>query len=166
MRPGPDAVHPDQTVESLASGWGMAAQARARLAAAGTQEDAAAAELLAACGGDLESLTGKMVVRAAIKGNGLAQDVFRKGLRTYGWALAQVITLLAPNIVVIGGGVPQAGEAVFLEPLRAEVERYVMPPLEGTYRLVPAALGEEVVVHGALALAAAADRRNGPACRE
>ena len=30
----------------------------------------------------------------------------------------------------------------------------MFPPLRGTYRLVPAALGEEVVLHGALALAA------------
>jgi glucokinase len=54
---------------------------------------------------------------------------------------------------VIGGGVPLAGEALFFAPLRQEVERYVFPPLRGTYRIVPAELGEEVVVHGALALA-------------
>jgi glucokinase len=39
-------------------------------------------------------------------------------------------------------------------PLRAEVERYVFPPLLRTYEIVPAQLGEAVVVHGALALAA------------
>jgi glucokinase len=40
--------------------------------------------------------------------------------------------------------------------LRREVRRYVFPPLAGQYVIVPAALGEEVVVHGALALAAQA----------
>jgi hypothetical protein len=34
------------------------------------------------------------------------------------------------------------------------VRRYVFPPLDGTFDVVRARLGEEVVVHGALALAA------------
>jgi glucokinase len=57
-------------------------------------------------------------------------------------------------VVVVGGGVSLAGEKVFFAPLRREVERYVFPPLLGAFEIVPAALGEEVVVHGALALAA------------
>jgi len=56
--------------------------------------------------------------------------------------------------------VPLAGEAIFFEPLRREVARYVFPPLAQSYRVVPAALGEEVVVHGALAIAA--DTPTGP----
>ena len=64
-----------------------------------------------------------------------------------------MITLVAPQVVVIGGGVPLAGEAMFFAPLRHEVARYVFPPLAKSYAIVPAALGEEVVVHGALAVA-------------
>ena len=51
------------------------------------------------------------------------------------------------------------GEQFFFAPLRAEVGRYVFPLLAGSFRLVPAALGELAVVHGALALAAAAEER-------
>ncbi len=64
-----------------------------------------------------------------------------------------MITLVAPQVVVIGGGVPLAGETVFFAPLRQQVARYVFPPLAHSYSIVPAALGEEVVVHGALAVA-------------
>jgi glucokinase len=46
------------------------------------------------------------------------------------------------------------GDERFLQPLRIEVARYVFPPLADAYQIVPAALGESVVVHGALALAA------------
>ncbi len=154
LRPGPDAVEPDQTVESVASGWGIAAQARTRLVDTRTQQQEAADQLLSRCSGDVEQLTGKMVVGAAVQGNPLAAEVFGDAIRSYGWALAQVVTLLAPNVLVIGGGVPQVGETFFFAPLREQVERYVIPPLRGTYNIVPAALGEEVVVHGALALAA------------
>jgi glucokinase len=61
-------------------------------------------------------------------------------------------------VVVVGGGVSLIGEERFFQPLRREVARYVFPPLADTYRVLPAALGEEVVVHGAAALAAAFDR--------
>ena len=158
LRPGLDARGPDSTVESIASGWGIAAQTRASLRLAELDQAEAAEELLAHCDGDINQLTGKMVVEAACQNNALATEVFSNAIRTYGWALAQVFTLLAPNLLVIGGGVSQVGETMFLSPLRNEIDRYVIPPLRGTYELVPATLGEEVVVHGALALAADSDQ--------
>jgi glucokinase len=147
IRPGPQAETPQQIVELAASGWAIAAAARAdaRLAAALQDEHHCSAD----------RLTSKMVAEAAAAGDTSALEIFRRATQTYGWAIAQMITLLAPEVVVIGGGVPLAGEAVFFAPLRQEVERYVFPPLRGTYQLAPAELGEEVVVHGALALARA-----------
>jgi glucokinase len=152
LRPGPQADRPDHTVESLASGFGLAARGRAILEE--RPHDPAAAALWERCQGDLERLSGRMVVDAAAAGDPLAQDIFHRGLETLGWAIAQAITLVAPEVVVVGGGVPLAGEALFFAPLRREVARYVFPPLAKSYQLVPAALGEEVVVHGALAIAA------------
>ena len=63
----------------------------------------------------------------------------------------------------MGGGVSLVGEALFLDPLRRYVSQYAFPALAGTYEIVPAELGEEVVVYGALALAA--EHFAGPARR-
>jgi glucokinase len=71
-----------------------------------------------------------------------------------GWGIAQVVTLFEPEVVVIGGGVSLICESFFFGPVRAEAARYVFPPLAGSYKIVPAALGELTVVHGAIALAA------------
>jgi glucokinase len=152
LRPGPQADRPDRTVESVASGFGLAARGRAMLKE--RPHDPAAAALWERCGGQPERLSGRMVVEAAAAGDPLAQGIFRRGLETLGWAIAQAITLVAPQVVVVGGGVPLAGEALFFAPLRREVARYVFPPLAQSYQVVPAALGEGVVVHGALAIAA------------
>ena len=147
LRPGPQADDPRQIVELAASGWAIAAAARA--------DTALAEQLQQQHHGSADQLTSKMVAEAAAGGNASALGIFRRATQTYGWAIAQMITLLAPEVIVIGGGVPLAGEAVFFAPLRQAVERYVFPPLRGTYRIAPAELGEEVVVHGALALARA-----------
>ena len=158
LRPGLDADDPHATVESISSGFGIAAAARTWLEAVSI-EDPCAADLLARCGGRVDQLSGRMVVAAA-SGNRAAAGILARALQTFGWAIAQMITLVAPQVVVVGGGVPQAGEAIFFAPLRREVARYVFPPLAHAYAIVAAELGEEVVVHGALAVARLATREN------
>lgn len=68
-------------------------------------------------------------------------------------AIAQMITFLCPARVVIGGGVSLIGEDLFFRPIREKVAARTFPPFAGLTDIVPAALGEEVVIHGALALA-------------
>lgn len=151
LRPGLDCTAPEQILESLAAGWGIAAEARRRMEEKGDKSDLPRS-------GKLDSSpfspTARDVARAAAAGDPLAREVLDRACRAYGWALAQMITLLAPDVVVLGGGVSLAGEELFFAPVRRYVRQYVFPPLADTYRIVPAALGEEVVLHGALALAA------------
>ncbi len=182
LRPGLHADRPDMTVESLASGWGIAAAAQSRLAdpiyhpfSSLREHDVSArpdelrqrfeeeeqvaeefaTDLLNRAGGKLDQVTGKVVAQAAGDGNQLALDVLNHACQVLGWAIAQIITLLSPDVVVVGGGVSQIGESLLFAPLRTEVERYVFPPLLRSYEIVPSQLGEDVVVQGALALAAA-----------
>ena len=180
LRPGLHAAQPEANVESLASGWGVAANARARLSddyvrpishwqdSGGKDpnqlqqrmQDAREADrmhrddLRQRCEGELTELTSHMVAQAAADGNIVAQDVLQHACNVLGWAIAQTITLVAPEVVVVGGGVSLAGESLFFQPLREAVAQYVFPPLADSYEIVPASLGESVVVHGALALAA------------
>lgn len=179
LRPGLHADEPDMTVESIASGWGIASQAQALLSGAVAQRFDAAihsgavnrserqrrlsaavaaseefeADLLARAGGQIDAITGKLVAEAARDGNGVAADILAHAWQALGWAIAQVITLVAPEVVVIGGGVALQGEEM-LRPVREQVAKYVFPPFLDRYRIVPAGLGEEMVVYGALALAA------------
>jgi len=71
----------------------------------------------------------------------------------YGAALANAITLLNPDIVVVGGGVARAGEK-FLGPVREIAKRLVFVPYRRNSQIVPAKLGDTVVVVGAALLAA------------
>jgi glucokinase len=182
LRPGLLADRPDMTVESLAAGPGIAAAAVARMTGMARPldslrttsgphtkaemrqrlfdvqqtEEEYIADLVARAGGDAEQLTAKDVAQAAAEGNAIAAEVLDHACQALGWAIAQAITLAAPEVVVVGGGVSLIGEQFFFAPLRSEVARYVFPPLAGSFRLVPAGLGELAVVHGAVALASEA----------
>lgn len=157
LRPGLPADHAGMTVESLASGPAIAAAAKA----ATTSSSHQTADLLARVNGNRDQITAQVVADAAASGNLLAREILASACQALGWGIAQVITLVAPEVIVVGGGVSLMGEELFFAPLRADVARYVFPPLADSYRIVPAMLGDLVVVHGALALAADAAVRPG-----
>lgn len=158
LRPGLDAITAKQTIESLSAGPGIAQSTRSRLDAMQQAGEATRDfhDFRERCGGKFEQLTTKAIGEAALAGNQLAKDQYVSATRVLGWGVAQLITLVAPEVVVVGGGVSLVGEEIFFAPLRSAVQQYVFPPLRESYQLVPAELGESVVVHGALALASAA----------
>ncbi len=152
LRPGPKHRRPEETIEAVASGSGIVAQARQRLETLSGVDKDYETDLLSRCDGNKDRLTAKIIARAAEEGNEVARQVLAHATETLGWGIAQVITLLAPQVVVVGGGVSLMPESLFFEPLEQAVADFVFPPLAQSYRLERAMLGEEVVVHGALAL--------------
>jgi glucokinase len=66
--------------------------------------------------------------------------------------LGAATQVLNPNIIVVGGGVAQAGEKLFV-PLRASVAKYTLASHHNSLRIVPAALGEQAGAIGAGLLA-------------
>ncbi len=134
------------TLEGIASGWSIAREGRRVLGES-------SGPLLWLSGADPSRVTAELVARAAAEGDDVASRVLSSARTAMGRALAHAVTLLAPGRIILGGGVSLMGEDLWFAPIRREVESRVFPPFRGTYDIVPAALGEEVVVHGALALA-------------
>lgn len=71
--------------------------------------------------------------------------------------LKAAIMLLNPARIVIGGGISKAGDALFV-PLRAELGRHITKWSRARIDVVPAGLGDDSVLFGAMALARAGNR--------
>jgi glucokinase len=69
-----------------------------------------------------------------------------------GVAIASLVNVFNPEVVVIGGGVIAAGE-LLLEPARAEVAARALPPSKDEVRIVAARFGDEAGMVGAATLA-------------
>ncbi len=138
-------------LEQVASGWAIArsAQVEAERLLEQGQDWAVLSQAL----GRPKLITAELVARAAQAGDDLAASILGRARTAVAFALTQTITLLAPSRVVLGGGVSLIGEAHWLDPIRHLVNQNVFEPFRGQFEIVPATLGEEVVVHGALALA-------------
>jgi glucokinase len=93
------------------------------------------------------------VSRAAESGDALGQRVLREAGEALGRALAGLVHIFNPQRIILGGGVARAGD-IFWEPIRRTLQAEVMSPafLEGV-DLVPAALGDDAGLVGALVLA-------------
>ena len=92
------------------------------------------------------------MVRLVQEGDAVAAEVWNETVGYLGLGVAAVITILAPERVVIGGGVAKAGDLLF-EPLRREVRRRVKLVAVESVPILPAALGRDVGILGAAAVA-------------
>ncbi len=135
-----------EKLEKLCSGWSI--ERRFRSAA----NIAQGSVLHRLCEGARERITCAMVAEAARAGDRECLDELDHVAQSVGLALANLITLVHPERVALGGGVALMGE-VLLEPLRRYVDARVFEQFRGRYDIVPCALGESVVVAGALLLA-------------
>jgi glucokinase len=100
-----------------------------------------------------QTITAVVVSQAAKQGDELAQAALARSGTYLGTAIADYLHIFNPSVVIIGGGVSQSGEALFA-PLRTAMNEHVMSKkyLENL-TLTTAALGDDVGLMGALALA-------------
>lgn len=141
-------------LERIASGWAIG-EAGKELAELERERKWESGSILGLAGGDPRRVTAALVAESARRDDGgSATAILRRATFAMGSALAHAITLLGPRRVVLGGGVSLMDDDLWLNPIRKVVDERVFPPFRGTFDIVTASLGEEVVLHGALALAA------------
>ncbi len=135
---GPVGYNKAGSVEGWASGGGMARAASDRVSAAMKKGEVTS---LVAQLATNRILTAKDVADAARQGDGLAREIVCSTGTRLGEALAILVDLLNPELIVIGGIAMRMGESL-LEPARAAMKRESLPASAQACRVVPAALGE------------------------
>lgn len=133
-------------LEVYAAGPAIARRAREAMTADGESL------LWQLCAGREEDVTAELVSQAADKGDQLAQRIWEETGHYLGTGLASVATLLNPEKIVVGGGVAQAGKKLF-RPLRQTLAKQVLTVPGIDYPVLPATLGSEAGVLGAIAAA-------------
>ncbi len=130
-------------LEGTASGTAIAARAHALLAA-GVPSSLAALPR--------ERVDARAVANAAAAGDALGVQLYRESGRALGLAIGGLVNLLSPEVVVLGGGLINAGDLLFA-PLRRAVEEIAFAAPRTRCRIVPAALGTDAGLVGAVAWA-------------
>lgn len=130
-------------LEAMAGGEAVAQQAKLALKAGHHSTLANIA--------DPNTITAREVAAAAAAGDALGRQILNTAGRLLGIALADLVNLLNPGRIVIGGGLVQAGEPL-LAPLRDTVRAQAMRASGRATEIVPAALGGDSIALGAVAM--------------
>ena len=127
--------------EAEASGSSVARKARTRL------EEGRPSAMLDLAGGAIGSVTAEIVAEAARRLDPLALEVVADAVTYLGMGIANIVSILNPEVVVVGGGLFQAAD-VFLDPVRREFKRWAQPLAARSVRIEPSALGEDAGLYG------------------
>lgn len=131
-------------LEALCSGSSIARRARERLLSG-------APSSIGSMANSPNEVTAKTVAEAARNGDPLACEVWDEMIHYLAIGLSNIILTLAPEAIILGGGVSTAGEQL-LGPLRHQILRRVKLLPAEKVRILQAALGGDSGIHGALIL--------------
>jgi glucokinase len=133
-------------VERFASGPYIAERAREWL-----EEQPRRGQVLRRMANDsLEAITAQMVSAAAAEGDELAWDVLHVAAWALGIAIGNIVNVINPSCFILGGGVTKSGDR-FWQVLRRIAHETALPQMN--FDIVPAALGDDAPLWGAVALA-------------
>jgi glucokinase len=96
-------------------------------------------------------LTPALIAQAATEGDEVAIEVFEETGYYLGLAVANLINLLNPQMIVIGGGIASAGDLI-LDPIRRTALACAVRSLSRTCKIVRAELGDNAGIFGGVAL--------------
>ena len=136
-------------IEAFACGPAIAKRARTKLA----EQPARGAALLALAGGNIEKVTTEMVGRACAAGDIVAKETMEETVELLSIWLGNMIDLLDPDVIIIGGGVSGMLSPFFAE-IRNRLPRWCINTGCQEIPLVKARYGADAGIAGGAALCA------------
>ncbi|MFX3649529.1 MAG: ROK family protein [Paenibacillus sp.] len=103
--------------------------------------------IMSLAGGEMEQIEARHVFKAAESGDVAALEILELPMRYMARGLANIMALLNPSIIVLGGGVAASNPSYYLNEVRTRLERYTVLPA----CLAVAELGNRAGAIGALA---------------
>lgn len=134
-------------LESVGSRMAIAAES-ARAAARGD-----APHLMKDAGVDLASIRSGAIAEAIKEGDHAVEEIAYEAAKHIGTALAGIINVLSPDVIVMGGGLVEAMPEIFVDHVRKMARKRVMPAFRRGFNVVAAKLLDEAGVIGAAAWA-------------
>ena len=135
------------SLESVASRLAIAAAAAQQAYRGG------APHLRKAVGTDIANIRSGALADAVANGDDAVKQIIKSAATYIGNAVGGLIHLLAPEVVVLGGGLVEAMPELYVKTVEKTVADFIMPSYKDTYRIETAKLGDDAAVLGAAAWA-------------
>ena len=110
-----------------------------------------APHLLKHAGSDLKNIRSGALAASIAAGDTQVESLVREAARHIGRAVAGVVNLLGPDVVVLGGGLVEAMPELFVSEVSTTSKKRALPTLADSFDVVAAKLGDDAAVIGAAA---------------
>ena len=128
-----------------------------RLAIAGAAAQAAyrgqAPALMEKSGTDIREIRSGALSHSVNGGDEMVEKIIKQAAEKIGLGIVTIVHLLAPDLVVLGGGLVEAMPEIFTGTAEKFAKKRVLDSLKDVFRVVPAKLGDDAGVLGAAGLA-------------
>jgi glucokinase len=114
-----------------------------------------APHLLSIAGTDLANIRSGTLAESIQAGDTVIERICQRAAMLIGNAVGDVVNLLAPDVIVLGGGLVEAMPELFVEGVDQAARQRAAPPFAKTFKVAAAKLGDDAVVRGAAAWAEA-----------
>ncbi len=112
-----------------------------------------APHLMEQTGTDLTNIRSGALADSVAAGDTTVETIVREAARHIGRAVAGVVHVLGPDMVVLGGGLVEAMTEIFVTEVREAAKHRVLPSLIDSFEVVAAQLGDDAGVMGTAAWA-------------
>lgn len=112
-----------------------------------------APNLFEACGTDVSKITSGAIAKAIAAGDTEIGNIVRRAATLLGCGVATIVHLLAPDVIVLGGGLVEAMPKLYLETVRKSALARLLAPYRRSLKIVTATLTEGSGSMGAAAWA-------------
>jgi glucokinase len=109
--------------------------------------------LMGEVGYNVKKIRSGTLSRAIKAGDVALENLIRSRAQWLGVALANVVNVLNPELVLLGGGMMEAMGKIILPEVRNALETYALKPLMKEVKVRPSALKDDAVILGAAKLA-------------
>lgn len=130
-----------------------AVASRLRIAAEAAQASyrGQAPHLRKRAGTDLSDIRSGVIASAIEDGDAMVEAIVKQAAEHLGLGIVTLVHLLAPDVVVMGGGLVEAMPKLIVETASKVAKQRVLPSYRGSFKVVPAKLGDDAVALGAVA---------------
>lgn len=108
-----------------------------------------APHLAEAAGTDVAKIRSGALAEAIKGGDKAVDEIVRSAARWLGVGVAAIVNLLAPDVIVLGGGLVEAMPDIYKDEVTCVVKQAAMPVFAEAYEIKISQLGDDAVAKGA-----------------
>ncbi len=82
-------------------------------------------------------------------GDKAVENVVRQAAQTVGYAVVNLVHMLCPEVIILGGGLVEALEELYLEEVNRIAKKNILPCYSGMFEVKMAKLGDDAGAMGA-----------------